>query len=287
MCVGPDGQIVTGDNQGSWIPVDRINWVKPGGFYGVPELAHRTPTPTTTDNPLCWMIYPSWDNSNGDPVFCTSDRFGPFKDQLLYLSYGQCHLFTVMKEEKDGEIQGGVSRFPVDFQTGSMRARFSKTDGDLYVCGLKGWQTSARKDTAFERVRDTGKPAHMPIALHVKDNGIEITFTDPVQKDSAADPGAWDIQQWNYHWSSDYGSGEYSVADPSKKGHDTVAVKSATLSDDGKTLFLGIDNLQPVMQMLIRGEIEAADGTPMTVEIANTINAVNGKKMVLSATEKG
>ena len=49
-----------------------------------------------------------------------------------------------------------------------------------------------------------------------------------------------------------------------------------------KTLFLGIDNLRPVMQMLIRGEIEAADGTPMTVEIANTINAVNGKKMVIS-----
>lgn len=281
MCVSPDGQIVTGDNQGSWIPVDRINWVKPGGFYGVPDLAHRTPEPSTTDNPICWMVYPGWDNSNGDPIFCTSDRFGPFKGELLYLSYGQCHLFNVMKEERDGEIQGGVSRFPVEFDSGSMRARFGE-DGNLYVCGLKGWQTTARRDTCFQRVRYTGKPVHMPIALHVKDDGIEITFTDPVKKDSAADPGAWDIQQWNYHYSSDYGSGEYSVADPAKKGHDTVEVKSAKLSDDGKTLFLGIDNLQPVMQMLIRGEIEAADGTQMKVEIANTINAVKGKKMVLS-----
>lgn len=283
MCVGPDGQIVTGDNQGTWTPADRINWVKPGGFYGVPELSHRTPEPTTTDNPLCWLIYPGWDNSCGDPVFCTGSRFGPFKNELLYLSYGQCHLFNVMKEEKDGQMQGGVSRFPVEFESGAMRARFSATDGNLYVCGLKGWQTGARRDTAFERVRYTGKPAHMPIALHVKDDGIEITFTDPVTKESAADPGAWDIQQWNYHWSNDYGSGEYSIADPQKKGHDTVAVKSARLSADGKTLFLGIDKLKPVMQMLIRGEIDAADGTHMVVEIANTINVVNGKKMVISS----
>ena len=38
-----------------------------------------------------------------------------------------------------------------------MRARFNAADGQLYVCGLKGWQTRATKDGIFQRVRYTGK----------------------------------------------------------------------------------------------------------------------------------
>ncbi len=54
------------------------------------------------------------------------------------------------------------------------------------------------------------------------------------------------------------------------------------LSEDGKTVFLEVPDLQPVMQMLIRGNaLEAMDGTPVNVEIANTINVVKGKKLVV------
>ncbi|MDB5356003.1 MAG: Cytochrome c [Phycisphaerales bacterium] len=282
MCVSQDGQVVTGDNQGSWTPVDRINWIKPGGFYGVPELSHKTPEPTITDNPLCWMIYPSWDNSCGDPVFVTSDKFGPFTNELFYVSYGQTSLLHILKEEVDGQIQGGAVRFPWHFNSGSMRSRFNPVDGQLYVCGFQGWQTNAKRQTAFERVRYTGKPVYMPTALHVKDNGIEITFTQPLKKESAEDAGAWAIEQWNYRWTNNYGSPEVKISDPMKGGHDPLDVKSVKISEDGKTVFLEVPDLQPVMQMLIRGSgIEAADGTPVTVEIANTINRVKGKTLVV------
>ncbi|HET6249342.1 MAG TPA: DUF6797 domain-containing protein [Tepidisphaeraceae bacterium] len=282
MCVREDGQAVTGDNQGTWVPNDRLNWIKPGMFCGVVDLAHRKVPPTTTDNPLCWFIYPGWDNSCGDPVFVTSDKWGQPKGDLFYLSYGQTSLMHILPEEKDGQMQGGAVRFPWHFESGSMRARFNPVDGQLYVCGFQGWQTNAHKPTAFERVRYTGKKSYMPTGMHVKDNGIELTFAEPFKKDSVEDAGAWAVEEWNYNWTGSYGTPEVKVSDPKQRGHDTVEVKSVKLSADGKTIFLEMPSIQPVMQMLIRGKaLEAVDGTPVDVEVANTINTVKGKTLVV------
>jgi hypothetical protein len=251
-------------------------------FCGVVDLAHRSTPPTMTDNPLCWFIYPGWDNSCGDPIFVTSDKWGQPKGDLFYLSYGQTSLLHILPEEVDGQMQGGATRFPWHFETGAMRARFNPVDGQLYECGFTGWQTNSRKATAFERVRYTGKKSYQPTALHVKDTGIEIVFAEPMKKDSVEDAGAWSIEEWNYIWADEYGSSDVKASDPKKNGHDSLDVKSAKLSADGKTVFLEIPNLTPVMQMLIKGSaLEAADGTPVDVEIANTINAVKGKKLVV------
>ncbi len=62
-----------------------------------------------------------------------------------------------MQEEVDGRPQGGIVRFPLKFDTGIMRARFNPADGQLYVAGLRGWQTDAGHDGALQRVRYTGK----------------------------------------------------------------------------------------------------------------------------------
>ena len=65
-----------------------------------------------------------------------------------------------------------------------------------------------------------------------------------------------------------------SVADPKKIGRDTVDLKAARLSPDGKTVTLEIPTLAPVMQMIIKANLKAADGAAVPVEIANTINAI-------------
>ena len=82
--MSPTGQITTGDNEGTWTPMCRLNWVKQGGFYGVVDLAHRTTPPTDYDRPLCWFPK-NVDNSSGGQVWVTSDKFGPWKDRLLHL----------------------------------------------------------------------------------------------------------------------------------------------------------------------------------------------------------
>jgi hypothetical protein len=214
------------------------------------------------------------DNSGGAQVWVTSEKWGPMKGRLLHLSYGQASLLSMLTEEVNGQVQGGAVRIPVKFETGSMRARFNQRDGQLYVAGLRGWQTKGAKDAAFYRVRYTGKPVQMQSSLRVTDKGIHVGFFNPVDATTAADIENYSIQQYNYRWTQDYGSADYKVTNPQEKGRDAVEIKSVKLSADNKSVFLEVPGLQPVMQMRIKMNIKAADGTPLPAEVVNTINTV-------------
>ncbi len=271
--VGPNDELTSGDNQGTWVPVDYIHYSKPGEFVGVVDLAHKDPPPTSYPPHLCWVPY-DMDNSNGSQVWVTSDKWGPLKGQLLYLSYGKSSLFEVLQERVGDVPQGGVVKFPLKFSTGIMRARFHPLDGQLYVAGLKGWQTDGAKDGAIHRVRYTGKPLTMQNGLHITDKGVRIDFTAPLDAASAADAANYSVIQYNYRWTSAYGSDKYKVSNPEEKGNDKLEVKSATLSADKKSVLLEIDGLKPVMQMEIKMSIKSADGNPVPDKIGNTINVV-------------
>jgi hypothetical protein len=271
MSVSPTGQVTVGDNEGSWVPTSPLHWVKPGMFLGVPDVAHGAKV--EQPKPLLWLSHNgSTDNSCGGQAWVTSDKWGPFTGMLLHESYGQSSLFLIMKEEREGQMQGGAVKFPLKFTSSAMRARFNAHDGQLYVCGLKGWQTNAGKDGGFDRVRYTGKPVHMPIELHATTKGLRITYTCALDPATANDAQGYNIEAWNYQWTADYGSPELSTMPGDKKpGHDTLTVKSAQLQADGKTVFLEIPDIKPVMQMKIKAKLQAADGTAISSEIYTTI----------------
>lgn len=176
-----------------------------------------------------------------------------------------------MHEEVGGIRQGGMVQFPLKFQSGIMRGRFNPKDGQLYLCGLKGWQTSATREGGFYRVRYTGKPVRMPQTLHVARNGVEIGFTCTLDETTAKDVGSYGVEQWNYQWTGNYGSPEFSVLNPEAKKHDVVDVRSVRLSSDKKTVFLDLGEVRPSDQMRIKLNLKAADGTTFTQEIYNTI----------------
>lgn len=279
MCVGPEGQITVGDNQGHWTPASKISWVKNGGFYGFrgdprrKNPNHLKQTPETMDPPLCWIPH-SQDNSSGGQVWVPKNHWGPLAGQLLHLSYGKGTLHGVLVQDAGGVMQGGTWKFPLEFASGIQRARFNPKDGHLYLCGLRGWQTAKSLDGCVQRVRYTGKPVYAPVGLIVQKYGIDITFSQPIDG-TGIDAETFGVEQWQYKWSADYGSPDFSIEDPTKKGqHDPVTVKSVKLSDDKKTVTLEIPDIKPVMQMGIKGKIKAADGTPMNVEIYNTINKI-------------
>jgi len=273
MSVGPGDEITCSDNQGNWIPSGRINLIQPGKFYGYVPHAHGLPT-NRFEPPLCW-IPQALDNSGGGQVWVTSGQWpAVLTNHLLHTSYGMASLFDVLWEKVDGVAQGGIVKFPLRFDSGIQRARFHPRDGQLYVVGLKGWQTKGVRDGAFQRVRYTGKPLHMPAELNVRRNGIEIGFSDALERASAEDLQNYSVEQWNYRWTEKYGSDDYSVANPENKGRDTVNLRAAKLSADGKRVLLEIPDLKPVMQMKIKFALKAAAGAPVEWEIYNTINRV-------------
>ena len=308
--MGPDDVLSVSDNQGHWMPANRLNIIKPGGFYGMVPAAHKvmtfkkadgteykanpslqtardeyktefwgkgdSPTPLEGyDNPLVWLPM-NIDNSPGGEVWAPK-TWGPWGGHMLHMSYGKCILYGVTMETVAGEQQGSLTAFPVKFRSGIQRGRFSPTDGQLYLSGLSVWQSSAAKDGCFQRVRYTGKAGVYPTGFTTKANGVELTFSAPLDAASAGDLQSWNVEQWNYIWSGNYGSPDVSVLDPKKKGKDIVSITKATVSADKKSVFLELADRVPVMQMKVQCNMKAADGTTVKHDTYATINKLPSK----------
>ncbi len=305
--MGPKNFLTCSDNQGHWMPANRLNIIKPGGFYGMTPAAHKTihfkaadgtefdanpsseearkefktnfwgnaqaPIPTAGyELPLVWMPQ-AVDNSPGGEVWVSGGKWGPWEGRMLHLSYGHCLLYGVTMETVDGVAQGSVVKFPFKFPSGIMRGRFGPQDGQLYVTGLNVWQSDAAKFGCFSRVRYTGAAVTMPVELHTLKDGVQLQFTNALDAASATDVQNYDITRWNYKWTGQYGSDDYKVSDGTK-GKDAMAVEKAALSPDKKTLTLTLPDMRPAMTLRLKFKIQSADGKPVEQEIHATIHRV-------------
>jgi hypothetical protein len=249
MSVGPNGELTCADNQGNWVPSSRLNWVTKGGFYGWMPHHGRAAAPTSADPPLCFLPH-QIDNSGGGQIWVTSEKWGPLKGQLLHTSYGTASLFNVVFEKKGDVVQGGVVKFPLAFASGILRGRFNPKDGQLYLAGLRGWQTAGARDGCLQRVRYTGKPAKTLAGFKTVEGGIDLAFTDPVDPE-AGTTDAYAAQRWNYVWSEKYGSDDWWVSNPKKKGREPLEVTGAVLAADRRSVRLSFDNA-PANQILLK-----------------------------------
>jgi hypothetical protein len=271
LSVGPDGTVTGADQEGNWMPATRLDVYRKGGFYGDMRAHHRAVPPATYDGPLLWLPKEA-DNSAGGQAWVQGDKFGLPAGSLLHLSYGRCKLYLVLRQTVDGVAQAGAVDLGLFFLSGAMRGRFNPADGQLYVAGLRGWQTAARRDGCLQRVRYTGRPLRVPTALAVHADGVRLTFTQKLDAATARDPARYRLEQWNYRWRADYGSKHWSVAHPDREGHDVLPVESATLSADGRSVFLRLRPTVPVMQMKIGYDLKGADGKPLTGAVYNTVH---------------
>jgi hypothetical protein len=279
--MSPDDVLVASDNQGHWEPACKVSWLRPGKFYGMVPSAHAPDKkdPTSFEQPIFWLPM-NKDNSSGGEAFAPAgDKWGPGTGgHMVHLSYGMSSIFLCSTEMVDGVMQGAAVPMGLKFESSAMRARFNPADGQLYLCGLKGWQTNAGRDGALHRVRYTGKPVEMPTEFHVHANGIEIACPTALDKVTAADPGTWAVEQWNYKWTGNYGSPEFSPKEPTKARHDDMEVKKVRVSEEGKTVFLEIDGLGPVDQMKVTANLKDAAGKAVKWEIYNTIQKLGPAK---------
>ncbi|GAB5560036.1 MAG: hypothetical protein SynsKO_16830 [Synoicihabitans sp.] len=292
--LGPNGEVTTGENEGSWVPRCKITWSKPGSFHGVvpsvwdnKKFVERLPgAPTDYEKPLVWMPY-DVDNSGGSQIWVPPDsRWGPVhRNEMLHFSYGRSSIFRVMRDEIDGQVQGAVYKLPIDLSIPAQRGKFHPVSGELYVMGLRGWQTNG--GTGFQRVRYLGEAGPTPVAHQVYDNGVAIDFSEKLDAASVQDVRRYTVKKWKYIWGPQYGSGRFSIDNPDlgleqlaleepSKGVvnnvDRVFVRAAKLLPDGKTVFLYIPKMTKAMQMEIQLDLAAADGTEVRETIWNTIH---------------
>jgi putative heme-binding domain-containing protein len=241
----PDGGITVPCSEGEWTPASMICEVRPerGGKphfgYGGP-INHQPPA-----LPLVYLPR-GLDNSSGGQVTVTGDRWGPLGGQMIHFSFGTATHFLVLRDTVDGQPQGAVVPLVGEFRSGAHRGRFNPADGQLYVSGMMGWGTYAVDDGCFQRVRYTGGPVQLPRRFHVHRNGILLEFAQPLERDHVTIALNHFAQCWNYRYSAGYGSPETSPSHYGTPGHDPLAIASATVLADGRSLFLEMPDLQPV-----------------------------------------
>jgi hypothetical protein len=272
---GPNGEVTAADNEGNWVPSSKIDLVTPGGFYGFLGNAAEPGDHPRPLRPLCYLPKVA-DNSSGGQFWQTSEAWGPYhRGGMFHFSWGRCSLHAVLEQHAGNVRQAATVEVPgVRLAAGPGEAEFSPRDGQLYVVGLDGWQTAATVDGSLERIRYTGKPVLLPSRFAAYADGIEIEFDVAVDPSSLRRPGAVRVEQWNYEWSSAYGSYHYSVRHPERVAHDQVDVQATTLSNDGKRLFVETADLQPVDQIQVSLDLITMEGAPLKADVYGTINGL-------------
>jgi hypothetical protein len=106
----------------------------------------------------------------------------------------------------------------------------------------------------------------LPIGLKATSDGVELTFTDPLDKKSATDPKAYTSKVWGLLRSKNYGSKHIDEK--------PLRVTQATLSEDGKRVRLVISDLAPTWGMEITYRVQGLDGRVISGRIHNTIHTM-------------
>jgi hypothetical protein len=287
--IGPNGEITTGENEGTWQPCCKINFVNAKNapvFFGT-EDSRQTLTDAAYTEPLVYLPM-DVDNSGGSQVWVPEGaKFGLNPGELIHLSYGKSSLFRVLPVTEGGKLQGGVAKLPISLQSSAMRARFHG-DGSLYVLGFRGWQTNAATECAFQRIRyNEGVVAGIPEKLEYTDKGIKLTFPVKLDAELAEDVTSYSAQRWNYVRGPQYGSGEFSVDSPDAEAmekalksesknvrkRDSVKIESAELSADGMTVDLVLEGMKPSMSLKVSYDLEDTEGEILKSEVHATVYA--------------
>ena len=266
LSIGPDDEIVYSDNEGNWSPTSKVQRIKPGAFHGFMPSAHRPTPPNDFEKPILWAPH-FVDNSPSTPIFITSPSWPPaLQGQLLLTSYGRGNLSLILKENIDGQWQGAHLTLPLKFKSGTQHGRFHR-DGHLYIAGLTSWQSVGHGGDfgSLHRVRSTGRPLHVPVAVNTTAEGVELTFNEALDPERVRREQAFTVTQWTYPWTSLYGTRArvYSVKNPGATGADKTKISAVRLSDDRKTITLVMPELR---QDLARTRLGIIDTLPEMIE---------------------
>jgi mono/diheme cytochrome c family protein len=232
VCLNDDGTFFVTDQEGFWTPKNRINRVKPGGFYGN-MFGYTEVTDTSNDAmepPMVWITNAK-DRSPAELLWVPEHAWGNLGGSLLNLSYGTGRAFIVPHEEIEGQWQGAVCELPMPaFATGIMRGRFG-ADGALYTCGMFAWAGNATSPGGFHRIRRGKEPAWVPLAVHAAKGTLTVTFSDPLESAECA------LKTWSLKRTKNYGSPHLDERE--------LEIRAVLSSADRRTLTLEVPDLAP------------------------------------------
>ena len=279
-----DGAMFYTDNQGPWNGADGLKELRPGAFMGNPSSFKWFDHPATKDAiaaagikkpaepksggrsyeeakripeympPAIMFPYPEMGQSAAG-ILCdsTGGKFGPFKDQLFVTDQAHSTVMRVCLEKVNDRYQGACFPFRQGFDSGNLTMEFAD-DGSMFVFGTdRGWGARGGKPFALQRLIWTGKTPFEILEMRAKPDGFELTFTEPVDAKTAADPVSYSMKSYTTIFQSSYGSPKVDESKP--------VIKSVTLAPDKLSARLVIEGIVPgnVHELLAAGIRSAKD----------------------------
>ena len=120
-------------------------------------------------------------------------------------------------------------------------------DGALYIGGIGStgnWRQNDKLWYGLQRLEYNGKTAFEMLSVSARSNGVEITFTEPLAENQGYTADEYDVQQWWYLPTKDYGG--------PKLDEENLRIQSVNISDDRKKVFLELDGMKEGHVVYIR-----------------------------------
>ncbi|MGB0580829.1 MAG: c-type cytochrome, partial [Limisphaerales bacterium] len=255
------GLVTSGDQEGNYIPSSPLHEVRDGQFYGyIDDKVHgREKYPDKITQPMTWMPH-AVNASAISQVWLFDAKMGALNDQMVHIGFTRPELFKVMLNDRGPKLQAALTSITTDFQHPPLNGSVNPSDGQMYVAGfqVQGWGNVLNRLVGMSRVRYTGRPVTLPEEVVPMDQGILIRFgveLDPVR---AASPANYSLATWHYQRTPNYGSAQYKAnGEPGIEFH---AASSAYLSGDGKSVFIGVPKMKPVMQLRVGWSLATKKG---------------------------
>jgi len=232
---GSFGHLYISDNQGDWLPSSKIMLVKEGAFYGNRSVEPIAKADTPEDPPVVWLPQNEIGNS---PSQIAPLNHGPYKGQMVHGDVTHGGLKRVYVEEVDGVLQGCVFRFTQGLEAGSNRVVVAP-DGSFIVGGIGSsgnWGQTGKQSYGTQRLAYNNRSVFEMLSVSPRRNGLEIKFTEPLHKDVGNTPAYYNVNQYRYVPTVEYGG--------PKVDEEVLDVKAVWVSQDRKTVFLNIDGLK-------------------------------------------
>lgn len=266
--IGLDGEVFIADNQGDWLPSSKILHVKPGDFFGSRAVDSARTAQLPVKQPVAWLPQDEIGNSPTTPAILND---GPYRGQMIHGEVTHGGVKRVFVEKVNGEYQGCVFRFIQGLEAGVNRLAWGP-DSALYIGGIGSggnWQHSGRNWYGLQRLKYNGQPAFEMLAVRARANGLEVEFTEPLEPGTGWDPASYTVQQWWYQPTHEYGG--------PKKDLERLPVRSASVSEDRRRVFLELAGMKPghVLYLRLPGSWISAEGRELwSTEAWYTMNSI-------------
>lgn len=228
-----EGDMFYTDNQGPWNGTSSLKWLRPGSFQGHPGgnrwyevtggvIGPRPPDPTTNSRmmveakkipqlepPAVYFPYGKMGQSaSGIVCDTTNGKFGPFKNQMFVGDQTHSTVMRVYLEKIKGHYQGACFPFRSGIGSGTLSLLLSP-DGKMFIGGTnRGWGSRGTQPYSLDRLEWTGKTPFEVLEMRAKKDGFELTFTEKVDPQTAADPKSYQVTSQTVIYRADYGSPE-------------------------------------------------------------------------------